>query len=215
MSLEITDHYKYEDIAHSEGYAVVAGGDEAGRGPWAGPVCAAMVVLPTNFKIPGLDDSKKLSRKKRQKLYKEIIEHAITYGIGMASPEEIDKINILEATRLAFDRALKQLNPEPDYILLDCIKLPKLLELGIPHQAFVKGETISASVAAASILAKESRDLLMEEMALKYPGYGFEKHMGYGTKLHIDCLNKLGPCEIHRKSYAPIKAINDNIINRQ
>jgi ribonuclease HII len=202
-----TNHYKYEEIAEKAGYGRVAGGDEAGRGPWAGPVCAAMVVLPKNHKIQGLDDSKKLSKKKRLALFEEIKAKAIAYGIGYASPQEIDELNILEATKLAFYRAFKGLTPEPDYVLLDHIKLPFLDDLGIGYQAFVKGESVSASVAAASILAKESRDGLMLTLADQFPEYGFEKHMGYGTKLHREMLELHGPCEVHRQSFAPIKKL--------
>ncbi len=206
MSPEICEHYRYETLARSEGYRLIAGGDEAGRGPWAGPVCAAMVILPENCRIDGLDDSKKLSRAKRQALYAEITAQALAYGVGWASAEEIDRINILEATRLAFNRAFEQLNPMPDFLLLDFIKLPWLR---LPHQAFAKGESISASVAAASILAKESRDLHMEELARKFPGYGFEKHMGYGTEAHQKALQQFGPCAQHRRSFKPVKALLD------
>ena len=206
MSPEILEHYRYETLARSDGYRFIAGGDEAGRGPWAGPVCAAMVILPEHCRIAGLDDSKKLSRAKRQTLYTEITTRALTYGIGWASAEEIDRINILEATRLAFSRAFEQLNPVPDYLLLDFIKLPWLR---LPHQAFARGESISASVAAASILAKESRDRHMEELAREFPDYGFEKHMGYGTGAHQKALQQFGPCAQHRRSFRPIKALLD------
>lgn len=201
------DNYKYETELAIQGFKVIAGGDEAGRGPLAGPVSAAMVVLPKDYRIEGIDDSKKLSRKKRRELFAEIKKYAITYGVGIIDSQTIDKINILEATRLAFFEAYKKLSPAPDYILLDQIKLPWLVGLGIPHQAFVKGESISASVAAASILAKETRDLIMEEMADKYPEYGFEKHMGYGTKAHIQAIEKFGPCPIHRLTFKPISTI--------
>ncbi|GAB4270476.1 MAG: hypothetical protein Kow0029_07270 [Candidatus Rifleibacteriota bacterium] len=196
------DHYFYEKQARKNGYRLIAGGDEAGRGPWAGPVFASFVILPENCVIEGLDDSKKLSRQKRQKLFEEIKKKAICYGIGSASPGEIDRINILEATRLAFGRAYRSLQQKPDYVLLDYIKLPWLK---IPHQAFAKGESLSASVAAASILAKEARDIYMEAVGRKFPGYGFEKHMGYGTAAHQKALETLGPCEIHRKSFKPVK----------
>lgn len=204
MVQDMTQHYLYETQARADGYRFVAGGDEAGRGPWAGPVCAAMVILPEDSRIVGLDDSKKLSRNKRRDLFAEIIARAVSYGIGWASPAEIDCHNILEATRLAFHRAFMQLQPVPDYLLLDYIKLPWLR---LPHQAFVKGESVSASVAAASILAKEARDLHMEDLAREFPGYGFEKHMGYGTGAHQQALQELGPCAIHRRSFKPIKAL--------
>lgn len=200
------DYFNYENSAKKNNFNLVAGGDEAGRGPWAGPVSAAFVILPDNFQVGFLNDSKKLSRKKRVLLFERIKSEAICYGIGYTEPSEIDEINILEATRLAFKRAFDSMKIKPDYILLDFIKLPWLT---LPHQAFAKGESISASIAAASILAKESRDRLMEEMAKKYPGYAFERHMGYGTKAHSIALEKLGPCEIHRKSFKPIKKYLD------
>lgn len=200
--MKLNDHFFYENQARESGFRTIAGGDEAGRGPWAGPVFAAFVVLPEDCPIEGLDDSKKLSRKKRRELFREIKENAIAFGIGTASAEEIDQINILEATRLAFQRAMDNLNCLPDYVLLDFIKLPWL---ELPHQAFAKGESLSASVAAASIVAKEARDIHMEELANEFPGYGFERHMGYGTAIHQEALQKLGPCTIHRKSFKPVK----------
>lgn len=203
-NIDPEQHYFYERKARSEGHIYIAGGDEAGRGPWAGPVSAAMVILPEEPCIVGLNDSKKLTRQQRQKLFIEIKEKAIAYGIGWASAEEIDRLNILEATRLAFKRAFEQLNPAPDYIILDFIKLPWLT---VPHEAFAKGETLSASVAAASILAKEARDIEMERLALQYPEYEFEKHKGYGTAAHIKALKQYGPCSLHRMSFKPIKAL--------
>ena len=197
-------HYFYENEARSNGFKLIAGGDEAGRGPWAGPVTAAMVILPDEPCIIGLNDSKKLTRNQRKELFEEIKAKAVAYGIGWASPEEIDRINILEATRLAFKRAFEQLNPSPDYVLLDFIKLPWLT---LPHRAFPKGETLSASVAAASILAKEARDIEMERLALEYPNYGFDNHKGYGTAAHQEALKKYGPCPLHRMSFKPIKAL--------
>jgi len=204
MTTDFSKHYHYENFAVKNGFKYVAGGDEAGRGPWAGPVHAAFVVLPQNKRIDGLDDSKKLSRTARRELFEQIKSEAVAWGIGTASPAEIDRFNILEATRLAFQRAFEQLRPAPDYVLLDFIKLPWLK---LPHQAFAKGESISASVAAASILAKEARDLYMEEIATQFPEYGFDRHMGYGTKQHQEALKLLGPCDIHRRSFKPIKSL--------
>jgi ribonuclease HII len=163
-----------------------------------------MVILPEDHRIEGLNDSKKLSKKKRKQLYSQIIDHARAYAIGTASAEEIDRINILQATRLAFQRAFNNLNHKPDYLLLDYIKLPWLQ---LPHQAFAKGESVSASVAAASIIAKEARDEYMLKLADRFPGYGFEKHMGYGTAAHKKALESLGPCNIHRKSFKPVKKL--------
>lgn len=196
------EHFLYERKARESGYRFIAGGDEAGRGPWAGPVTAAMCILPEEPCIIGLNDSKKLTRNQRRELFEEIKEKAVTFGIGWASVEEIDKLNILEATRLAFQRAFEKLNPCADYLLLDYIKLPWLK---LPHEAFAKGESKSASVAAASILAKEARDIEMERLALQYPEYGFDKHKGYGTSAHADALKKYGPCPIHRMSFKPVK----------
>lgn len=207
MTKNTEQHYHFETQARLSGYQVIAGGDEAGRGPWAGPVCAAFVVLPENTRISGLDDSKKLSRKVRRQLYEQIRHEAVAFGIGFATPDEIDRHNILEATRLAFNRAFTQLPLAPDYVLLDYIKLPWLK---LPHQAFAKGESISASVAAASIVAKEARDLHMEELARRFPQYGFEQHMGYGTRQHQQALEAFGPCEIHRLSFKPVKSLIDS-----
>lgn len=201
-------HYHYENEARKVGYKLIAGGDEAGRGPWAGPVTAAMAILPDEPCIVGLNDSKKLTRNQRKELFEEIKEKAVAYGIGWASVEEIDKFNILEATRLAFQRAFEHLKPQPDYVLLDFIKLPWLK---LPHQAFAKGETLSASVAAASILAKEARDIEMERLALEFPEYGFDNHKGYGTAAHMEALKKYGPCKLHRMSFKPIKALLEEI----
>jgi ribonuclease HII len=200
--MRVNNHYFYENEAAQKGFRFIAGGDEAGRGPWAGPVFAAFVVLSDSDPIEGLDDSKKLTRKKRSQLYKQIKSRSIACSSGMATPEEIDKINILEATRLAFKRAFAGLKNRPDFVLLDYIKLPWL---EVPFQSFAKGESISASVAAASIVAKEERDCFMESVAKNFAGYGFEKHKGYGTALHRQALERLGPCEHHRLSFKPVK----------
>lgn len=196
-----TDYLFYEKSAAKLGFKCVAGGDEAGRGPWAGPVFAAFVVLPQNYYIDGLDDSKKLSRNRRKELFETIKTTAVKYSIAMAQHTEIDQINILEATRLAFKRAFEPVKPFVDYVLLDYIELPWL---SLPAKSFPKGESVSASIAAASILAKESRDQYMEKMAQQYPYYGFEKHKGYGTKMHIQALNTHGPSPIHRKTFKPV-----------
>lgn len=188
----------YENEARNNGYHVVCGVDEAGRGPLAGPVFAAAVILPQNLMIDGLNDSKKLSEKKREILYDKIKNLALTYAVAFATEHEIDGINILNATFLAMKRAVAKLNLKPDIVLVDGNKSP---ELEISTQTIVKGDSLSASIAAASILAKVERDRLMKNLSKKYPEYNFEKHKGYGTKMHIDLIKKYGPCEIHRKSF--------------
>lgn len=188
----------YENEARNNGYHVVCGVDEAGRGPLAGPVFAAAVILPQNLMIDGLNDSKKLSEKKREILYDKIKNLALTYAVAFATEHEIDEINILNATFLAMKRAVAKLNLKPDIVLVDGNKSP---ELEISTQTIVKGDSLSASIAAASILAKVERDRLMKNLSKKYPEYNFEKHKGYRTKMHIDLIKKYGPCEIHRKSF--------------
>ena len=192
------DLWKYESKCRDEGFAAVCGVDEAGRGPLAGPVFAAAVILPFGLDIPGLDDSKKLTEKKRDKLYDIIISSAVSYGIASASHEEIDELNILNATYLAMNRAIAQLTTEPDIALIDGNRTE-----GIEYncRCIIGGDGLSASIAAASILAKVSRDRLMYELAEKYPKYCFDRHKGYGTKLHYEMLRKYGPSEIHRKSF--------------
>lgn len=192
----------HELEARSQGYKLIAGGDEAGRGPWAGPVCAAVVILPEKYRIPGLDDSKKLKPARRQELLVEIKKVAIAYGTGWATSTEIDRINILEATKLAFVRAISSLSVVPDFILFDFITLPGL---SLPSKSFPKGESVSDSIAAASIIAKESRDSFMKDLDKEYPGYGFARHMGYGTAVHQKALKELGVSSVHRKSFKPIK----------
>ena len=176
----------------------VCGVDEAGRGPLAGPVCAAAVILPSYLEIPGLDDSKKLTDKRRRELFPLIKEQAVAYGIGLASHEEIDQINILQATFLAMERALAQLKIRPDIALIDGNREK---DFGLPVQTVVKGDSRSANIAAASVLAKVTRDMIMEEMAAEYPQYGFEIHKGYGTKAHYEALRTYGHSPIHRMSF--------------
>lgn len=190
--------YTYEDAAAEKGFTAVCGIDEAGRGPLAGPVCAAAVILPHGLVIDGLNDSKKLSEKRREALFDVICESASAYGIGFASEREIDEINILQATYLAMQRAVEALCGAADYALVDGNRMPPLPVAG---ETVVKGDAKSPSIAAASILAKVSRDRLMPGYDEKYPQYGFMKHKGYGTKVHVDALLKYGPCEIHRKSF--------------
>lgn len=183
---------------------LLCGVDEAGRGPLAGDVYAAAVILPSNAMIDGLNDSKKLTEKKREYLYEQIVACAVDYCVATATAQEIDAYNILNATFLAMKRAVEGLKRKPELVLVDGNRLPKL---EVPAQSLVKGDATSASVAAASILAKVSRDRYMKQMAQRYPQYQFEKHKGYGTKLHYELLSQYGPCEIHRQSF--LKKIND------
>ncbi len=192
------DMWQYEQELFSQGFELVCGIDEAGRGPLAGPVCAAAVILPANLEIPGLNDSKKLTDKKRRELFPIIKEQAIAYGIGLADHEEIDQINILQATFLAMDRALAQLPVKPQFALIDGNREK---DFGLPVKTVVKGDSLSANIAAASVLAKVTRDDIMEQVALEYPGYGFEVHKGYGTKAHYAAIAQLGPSPIHRMSF--------------
>ena len=190
--------WEFENNCFAQGYRIVCGVDEAGRGPLAGPVCAAAVILPPNIDIPGLNDSKKLSDKKRRELYPIIKEKALAYGIAFADHNEIDEINILQATYLAMERAIAQLAVKPDIALIDGNRAK---DFGLPVQTVVHGDSLSASIAAASVLAKVTRDNLMLEMAEKYPGYGFEIHKGYGTKAHYAALEAMGACPIHRMTF--------------
>lgn len=192
------DWLLYEKEAMEKGYTAVCGVDEAGRGPLAGPVYAAAVILPLGLEIPGVNDSKKLTEKKREALFPEIKEKALAYSVASASEKEIDEINILNATYLAMSRAVEGLSVKADYALIDGNRMPRL---SIPGETIVKGDGLSMSIACASILAKVSRDHVMLELDQKYPQYQFAKHKGYGTKLHTDLIRQYGPCEIHRKSF--------------
>ena len=187
-----------EDSLYEKGIVAVCGVDEAGRGPLAGPVCAAAVILPPHLEIPGLDDSKKLSDKRRRELMPIIKEHALAYGIAFATHEEIDEINILQATFLAMERAIAQLDGKAEFALIDGNRQK---DFGLPVQTVVKGDSLSANIAAASVLAKVTRDDYMDEMAKVYPEYGFEIHKGYGTKAHYEALRTYGHCPIHRLSF--------------
>ena len=191
--------FELEKNAMDRGFKYVCGVDEAGRGPLAGPVCAAAVILPYGCEIEGLNDSKKLSEKKRDMLFDIIIEKAISYSICYGTLEEIEKYNILNATFLAMNRSIESLEVKPDYCLIDGNRTPK--EIKFPCETVVKGDSKSYSVAAASILAKVSRDRLMLEYDKKYPQYGFKKHKGYGTKEHYEAIKKFGVCNIHRLSF--------------
>ena len=192
------DKLAYESSYREQGYKLICGVDEAGRGPLAGPVCAAAVILPEGMVIEGVDDSKKLSEKKRGQLFEIIKEKAVAYSVAWASVEEIEEINILNAAMLAMKKAVEGLEIQPDFVLIDGNKRP---DINIPCIDIVKGDAKSQSIGAASILAKVSRDRLMREYAEKYPEYGFEKHKGYGSAMHCEMIRKYGPCEIHRLSF--------------
>ena len=191
--------YSYEIAAKQNGYKFVCGVDEAGRGPLAGPVCAAAVILPEGEVIEGLNDSKKLSEKKREALFDVVKEKAIAWSVAFASVEEIEEHNILNATFIAMNRAIEGLNIKSDFALIDGNRVPK--EIKIPSETVVKGDSLSMSIAAASILAKVTRDRVMMELDEKYPIYEFKKHKGYGTALHMELIRKYGPSECHRPSF--------------
>ncbi|MBR4172807.1 MAG: ribonuclease HII [Clostridia bacterium] len=187
-----------EKRLYNEGYRLVAGVDEAGRGPLAGPVYAAAVILPADVRLDGINDSKKLSPKKRDELFDEIIEKAVSYAVFSVDEKKIDEINILRATHMAMNGAVESLSKKPDYVIIDGNSISGMT---LPHETVVKGDAKSISIAAASILAKVSRDRYITEMAEKYPEHGFEKHKGYGTKEHIDAILKYGVSPIHRKTF--------------
>lgn len=191
--------YEFEKAAVNSGFSCICGVDEAGRGPLAGPVCAAAVILPEGAVIEGLDDSKKLTEKKRERLYDIIKQTAVAYSVAYGTLEEIETVNILEATYLAMNRAIEGLSVKPDFALIDGNRVPRGIK--IPCETVVKGDSKSMSVAAASVLAKVTRDRLMLEYDKKYPEYNFKKHKGYGTKEHTELIKQYGPCEIHRLSF--------------
>ena len=192
------DWLEFEKEAAAKGYKAVCGVDEAGRGPLAGPVCAAAVILPENTIIEGVNDSKKLSEKKREALFDVIKEQALSYSIAFASVEEIEEMNILNATMLAMKRAVEGLDVKADYAMIDGNRLPNL---DIDSEFIIKGDAKSMSIACASILAKVSRDRLLYKYAEEFPEYFFDKHKGYGTKVHVEALKKYGPCKYHRLSF--------------
>lgn len=194
----MTDMWQIENELFQQGIQLICGVDEAGRGPLAGPVCAAAVILPPNLEIPGLNDSKKLTDKKRRELFPVIKKQAVAYGIAFADHTEIDAINILQATYLAMERAIASLDVRPEYALIDGNRAK---DFGLPVKTVVHGDSLSASIAAASILAKVTRDDYMEEMAQVYPQYHFEVHKGYGTKAHYEALDQYGTSAIHRMSF--------------
>lgn len=190
--------WEIEDEQYQAGFQIICGVDEAGRGPLAGPVCAAAVILPPHLQIPGLNDSKKLSDKRRRELFPVICDRALAYGIAFATEQEIDEYNILQATFLAMERAMAQLSIKPELALIDG---NRQRDFGLPAKTVVKGDSLSANIAAASVLAKVTRDDLMIRQAEQYPQYGFEIHKGYGTRAHYGALEQYGPCPIHRRSF--------------
>ena len=190
---------QHEDELRKKGFKTICGIDEAGRGPLAGPVVVASVIMPEESFIEGINDSKKISEKKREKLYDQIIEEAISYGISIIGQEEIDEINILNATKKGLTDSLKELKVKPDLIIVDA--LAHIDTLGIPYESIIKGDAKCYSISAASILAKVTRDRIMREWATIYPQYGFEQHKGYGTAKHISAIKEYGACPIHRKTF--------------
>ena len=199
-----TDEFELE--ARRRGYRSIAGLDEAGRGPLAGPVVAAAVILPTRCRLAGVDDSKQVSESARARLYEVIVRRARAVGVGIVTEQEIDRLNILEATRLAMRRALASLTLPADCLLIDAVTLPNL---AIPSRSIVKGDTLSVSIAAASIVAKVTRDRMMELYHQTYPDYNFLSHKGYGTEEHLRRLAQHGPCAIHRRTFAPVAQLLD------
>jgi len=209
MTADAIDQFQFEREHHARGLRRLAGVDEAGRGPLAGPVVAAAAVLPADWVVGGvpeslerLNDSKKLTEKTREEIFEGIHAEPIEFGVGIASEGVIDEINILQATFRAMNEALGQINPAPMHALVDGRPVPSLC---LPHTAIIKGDARSYSIATASILAKVTRDGLMRAYDLQFPGYGFSQHKGYGTKAHLAAIEKLGPCPIHRQSFAPLR----------
>jgi len=196
----------FETACHARGLSWIAGVDEAGRGPLAGPVAAAAVILPRGFTCPGLDDSKKISAARRDALFEKITtDPAIIWAVATADHEEIDRINILRATHLAMRRAMETLRQKPDFCLIDGLPVR---DFPFPHEAIVKGDGISLSIAAASIIAKVTRDRIMSEIDREFPQFGFAKHQGYGTKMHLEALRTHGPCRHHRRSFQPVAQLS-------
>ncbi|WP_315376478.1 ribonuclease HII [uncultured Streptococcus sp.] len=193
----------YENECYARGIELIAGVDEVGRGPLAGPVVAAAVILPKGSKIPGLNDSKKIPKSKHKEIYEAVLQEAIAIGIGVKDNQVIDQVNIYEATKLAMMEAIGQLDPQPQHLLIDAMKL----DLSIPQTSIIKGDANSLSIAAASIVAKVTRDQMMEDLDQLYPGYDFAQNAGYGTAKHLAGLQKLGVTPIHRRSFEPVKSM--------
>ena len=201
--LRLEQMLRYEKKIYQAGYQAIAGIDEVGRGPLAGPVVAAAVILPPGCKIKGLNDSKKIPKKKHQEIYQAVLDKALAVGIGLIDNEVIDQVNIYEATKLAMKEALSKLSLKPDYLLIDAMKL----DIDIPQESIIKGDANSLSIAAASIVAKVTRDKLMADYDKEYPGYDFAQNAGYGTKSHLQGLERKGVTPIHRKTFEPVKSM--------
>lgn len=202
----MVDLLEYEKELYKEDISLIAGVDEVGRGPLCGPVVACACILPKNYHLEGLNDSKKVSEKKREKLYDILVNDAISYGIGVISPKRIDEINILEASKEAMKEALKNMNQKPEHVLIDAVKL----DLETPSTSIIKGDAKSASIAAASIIAKVTRDRMMLELDKKYPEYGYAHHKGYPTKAHIEAVKKFGVKDFYRFTFSPISDLINN-----
>ncbi|MBP3920299.1 MAG: ribonuclease HII [Bacilli bacterium] len=208
MGDDVEDLYKYENELYERGVRYIGGVDEVGRGPLIGPVVASCVVLPRDFKLDGLTDSKKLSEKKRNLFYDYIVEHAIAYGIGVIGPDVIDEVNIYEATKLAMKEAIRQVQGcvPVEHVLIDAMPL----DIDVDTTSIIKGDALSISIAASSVIAKVTRDRMMYELDNMYPQYGFGSHKGYPTKKHIEAINKYGLIDGYRKSYGPVKEVLNN-----
>ena len=205
------DLYTYERELINQGITLIGGIDEVGRGPLVGPVVAACVILPLNYQLEGLTDSKKLSEKKREQFYEILKKEALSIGVGIISAEKIDEVNIYEATKLAMQDAIKNCSIKPEYLLIDAMKL----DTSIPSNSIIKGDSKSLSIAAASVIAKVTRDRMLIELDKKYPMYDFKHNKGYPTKKHLEAINQYGIIDLHRKSYAPVKEYLERIKNER
>ena len=205
------DLYTYEKELIKQGITLIGGIDEVGRGPLVGPVVAACVILPLNYQLEGLTDSKKLSEKKREQFYEILKKEALSIGVGIISAEKIDEVNIYEATKLAMQDAIKNCSIQPEYLLIDAMKL----DTSIPSNSIIKGDSKSLSIAAASVIAKVTRDRMLIELDKKYPMYDFKHNKGYPTKKHLEAINQYGIIDLHRKSYAPVKEYLERIKNER
>lgn len=205
------DLYTYERELINQGITLIGGIDEVGRGPLVGPVVAACVILPLNYQLEGLTDSKKLSEKKREQFYEILQKEALSIGVGIISAEKIDEVNIYEATKLAMQDAIKNCSIQPEYLLIDAMKL----DTSIPSNSIIKGDSKSLSIAAASVIAKVTRDRMLIELDKKYPMYDFKHNKGYPTKKHLEAINQFGIIDLHRKSYAPVKEYLERIENER